>query len=70
MVEHFNEVDALMQNLYGKEGYRHDAQTIRNLFNIHNVLFPNTLEYSVNCGGCRERVYNRVRDWWLEHKNA
>lgn len=60
----FQEVDAMMQNLYGKENHRHDAQTIRDLFNLHNRLFPQTLEYSVSCSGCRARVYNRVKEYW------
>ncbi len=63
----FDKVDAMMQNLYGKEGNRHDAQTIRELFNLHNELFPATLEFSVSCGGCRSRVYNRVMQWWLDN---
>jgi len=60
----FNRVDGLMQRLVGREDYRQDAQTIRELFNLHNETFPTMLEYSVSCGGCRERVYNRLRDWW------
>jgi hypothetical protein len=60
----FNRVDDLMQRLVGREEYSHDAQTIRELFNLHNEVFPTMLEYSVSCGGCRERVYNRLRDWW------
>lgn len=67
MNENFGEVDALMQRLYGKEGHRHDGNTIRELFNIHNVVFPQTLEYSTSCSGCRARVYERVKNWWLEH---
>lgn len=66
MVEHFEEVNNLMQRLYGKEGYRHDSQTIRELFDIHNKVFPQTLEYSVSCSGCRERVYNRLRNFWID----
>lgn len=67
MIEHFKEVDDLMQRLVGKENHRHDAQTIRELFNIHNVVFPNMLEYSTSCGGCRSRVYNRLRQWWEDN---
>ncbi len=62
----FAEVDAMMQNLVGKENHRHDAQTIRELFNLHNRVFPHTLEYSVSCSGCRARVYNRLKEWWNE----
>jgi hypothetical protein len=62
----FQKVDAMMQNLVGRENHRHDAQTIRELFNLHNELFPATLEYSVSCGGCRQRVYGRVKQWWQD----
>lgn len=67
MSEHFTKVDGLMQNLYGKEGHRHAPEVIRQLFNIHNEVFPQTLEYSTSCSGCRARVYERVKNWWLEH---
>lgn len=60
----FNRVDDLMQRLVGREDYPQNALTIRELFNIHNEVFPNTLEYSTSCSGCRMRVYNRLRDWW------
>lgn len=63
----FAETDEMMQSLYGKENHRHDAQTIRNLFNLHNRLFPTMLEYSVSCSGCRARVYNRVKEYWLNN---
>lgn len=67
MTEHFGEVDALMQRLVGKENHRHDAQTITELFNIHNTVFPHMLEYSKSCSGCRARVYNRLKEWWISN---
>ena len=67
MIDNFNQVDDLMQRLVGKEDYKQDAITIRELFNIHNVVFPQTLEYSVSCGGCRSRVYNRLKQWWIDN---
>jgi len=59
----FQKVDNLMQRLVGKENHRHDAQVIRELFNIHNEA-TGIMEYSVSCGGCRQRVYNRLKEWW------
>ncbi len=67
MIEHFKEVDDLMQQLVGKEDHRHDANTIRHLFNIHNLVFPYNLEYSTGCSGCRARVYNRLKQWWYDN---
>lgn len=67
MIEHFEEVDAIMQRLVGKENHRHDAQVIRELFNAHNVVFPNNREYSTSCSGCRQRVYNRLKGWWQDN---
>jgi hypothetical protein len=61
----FQKVDAMMQELVGKENHRHDAQTIRNLFNLHNEV-TGIMEYSVSCSGCRARVYNRLKQWWQE----
>ena len=65
--QHFKNVDDLMQRLVGKEDHRHNAETIRELFNLHNVTFPNMLEYSVSCSGCRARVFNRLRQWWQDN---
>lgn len=65
--EHFEEVDSLMQELYGKEGHRHQPHTIRHLFNIHNLVFPKNLEYSTSCSACRARVYGRLKGWWQDN---
>lgn len=63
-VELFNRVDALMQQLVGKEGARHEAHTIREMFNLHNEA-TGIMEYSTSCGSCRQRVYNRLKEWWV-----
>jgi hypothetical protein len=62
----FEKVDALMKNLVGKENRSHSAETIRTLFNLHNEVF-NAREYSTSCGGCRKRVYERLRQWWWDN---
>ena len=64
--ELFNRVDALMQNLVGKEGHNHPAETITILFNLYNETFA-TREYSKSCGSCRERVYNGLKRWWQDN---
>ena len=66
----FNRVDALMSSLAGKENHNHNASVIRELFNLHNEVYPDNLEFSTSCGGCRQRVYTRLKGWWLENKQA
>lgn len=63
----FQRVDDLMQQLVGRESHRHGPDVIRLMFNLHNEAHPKTLEYSVGCGGCRERVYKRLKEWWYEN---
>jgi hypothetical protein len=66
----FNRVDALMSTLVGRENYNHNAQVIREMFNLHNEVYPNNLEFSTSCGGCRQRVYGRLKEWWNENKQS
>jgi hypothetical protein len=65
--ELFNEVDGLMKELVGKENHNHNAEVITRLFNLHNRAFPEHMEYSKSCGGCRQRVYNRLKTWWYDN---
>jgi hypothetical protein len=62
----FERVDNLMQQLVGNENRRHSAETIKELFNLYNEIF-NAREYSTSCGGCRKRVYERLRQWWCDN---
>lgn len=64
--ELFKRVDDLMQQLVGREGYRHDAHIIRQMFNLHNEA-TGIMEYSTSCGTCRQRVYNRLKEWWVNN---
>ncbi len=66
--EKFMRVHNLMLLLIGKESHRIEAHTITELFNAHNMVFPEKLEYSKGCSGCRERVYKRLRDWYESNK--
>ncbi len=65
--ELFEEVDDLLQTLVGKEGHNHNADVIGRLFRLHNKAFINNAEYSQSCSGCRQRVYNRLKSWWLDN---
>jgi hypothetical protein len=33
------------------------------MFNLNNAIFPDLKEWTPSCGACRERVYNRLRDY-------
>lgn len=66
----FNRVDALMVTLVGKENHNHNALVIRELFNLHNEVYPQNLEFSTSCGGCRQRVYQRLKQWWIDNKQS
>lgn len=66
--EEFNRVDALMNQLKGRESHNHPAETMTELFNIHNICFPQNPEYSRACSGCRVRVYNRMVTYWNDMK--
>jgi hypothetical protein len=70
MNELFNRVDQMMTSLVGKENHNHNAQVIRELFNLHNEVFPGNLEFSTSCGGCRQRVYQRLKLWWQDNKQS
>lgn len=66
--EEYKRINDIMTYLQGKEGHNHDAEIITQLFNAHNLAYPNNPEYSKSCGGCRERVYNRLVTYWNETK--
>jgi hypothetical protein len=63
----FEEVDELLQGLVGRENHNHNAETIGKLFRLHNKVYLDKPEYSQSCGGCRQRVYNRLKTWWSEN---
>lgn len=65
--EHFQEVDNLMQQLIGRENHNHNASVITELFNLHNKVYMDRPEYSRSCGGCRQRVYERLKTWWQDN---
>lgn len=61
--DQFMRLDSLMQELVGREGARHNEETITRLFNLNNEI-TGILEYSKSCGSCRSRVYNRMKEIW------
>ena len=62
----FEEIDELMQSLVGRENHNHQSDVIAKLFRLHNKVYLDKPEYSQSCGGCRERVYKRLKTFWIE----
>jgi len=53
----------------GKENQRIPADVISEIFSVHNQIFPDRPEYSKGCGGCRQRVWNKLKTWYYENKH-
>jgi hypothetical protein len=68
--ELFNQIDELMQDLVGRENHNHKSDVIAKLFRLHNKVFLDRPEYSQSCSGCRQRVYNRLKTWWIENNGV
>lgn len=67
--EQYDKIQSIMSYLQGKDSHNHEAHIITELFMAHNMAFPNNPEYSKSCGGCRVRVYNRMKTYWSETKH-
>jgi hypothetical protein len=63
----FLEVYNLMLSWRGKENRRVPAEDVRRIFNIHNKV-TGINEYSVSCTSCRQRTWNRLKDWYDANK--
>lgn len=60
------DLDLLMNELEGKDKIL--AHQTDLLYLIHNEIYPDLKEWNKSCGSCRERVYLRMRDYWLSQK--
>lgn len=65
----FLEAHGLVLDWKGKENQNVPAEVISHIFSVHNRIFPHMPEYSKGCGGCRERVWRRLKDWHEENKH-
>lgn len=43
-----------------------EPHEVSEMFVIHNLEFPH--EYSKSCGGCRERVWKNLQNFYHDHK--
>lgn len=68
--EVFNQIEDLILDLEPKVNHNIPADQIRILFNLHNKVYWQNMEHSTACGGCRARVFNRLRTWYYEHKDS
>ena len=60
------ELNNLMLELEGKDKIEaHQTDLMFDLNNNH--FFPDLKEWTKGCSACRERVYNRLRDLWLNN---
>lgn len=67
MTEVFVRLHNLVQEWEGKENQRIPGHVITEIFNVHNSIFDNK-EYSKGCGGCRQRVWTRLKNYYHENK--
>lgn len=54
----------------GKENYNVPAHVITDIFNTHNKIFWERQEHSRGCGGCRSRVWGKLKTWYHENKDT
>lgn len=59
----------LVQEWEGKENYNVPAHIITDIFNVHNEIFWENKEHSKGCGGCRQRVWGKLKAWYHENKH-
>lgn len=68
-LENWQKLEALYNEWKGKENYRVPAHTVTEMFNVHNYFYPQTPEWSKGCGGCRERVWRRLKEYYEGNKH-
>jgi len=51
-----------------KQNHNLPADVITRMFNLHNKIFFRNMEHSRGCGGCRQRVWQRLRTYYYENK--
>ena len=67
--ELFLRAQVLVSEWEGKENQNVPAHIITEIFNVHNEALPHAREYSKGCGGCRQRVWNAVKEWYHTNKH-
>lgn len=57
-------LDTIMETLKGKHSI--ESHQTDELFALHNIYFPNNMEYGKTCSTCRARVYKRMKKLWVD----
>jgi hypothetical protein len=65
--EQFDQLHSLVTEWRGKEGHNVPAHVISEMFTLNNLEFPH--EYSKSCGGCRQRVWTNLKNFYDAHKS-
>jgi hypothetical protein len=66
--EIFEQIHNLVTEWVPKENNNVPADVITQIFNLHNKVFMDRPEYSTACGGCRQRVWNKLKTFYYENK--
>ena len=68
-IETWNKIEELVLEWTGKENRVVPANVVTEMFNAHNKSHPNQQEHSRSCGGCRSRVWLRLKNYYAENKH-
>lgn len=60
----YKRLNIFMKNV-GKDS---EKSTLHEMFEIHNLIFPDEKEHNKTCATCQLKVYNRLKKWWIENR--
>ena len=66
--EVFEQIHNLVSEWEPKENHNVPPHIITEIFTLHNRVFMDRPEYSKGCGGCRQRVWNKLKTWYHSSK--
>lgn len=68
-LEVFSRLKNLVEEWEGKENYNVPAHVITEMFLVHNKIWWERQEHSRACGGCRQRVWGKLKGYYHENKD-
>ncbi len=60
------QLEAVFQEMNGRA--EPNSPQIAQLFDLNNYFYPHAKEHGRGCGGCRGRVFNRMREFYTQAK--
>lgn len=45
------------------------AHIVDQMFEVHNQLFPKSMEFNKGCGTCRKRTFSRIQTYFNQNLN-